>query len=229
MKTITRKKELGEVFTPPELVEEILDKLPPDIWLDPTKTFIDPSGCGNGNFLIGVKNRLLKHNHTQNNILPRIFGVDIMEDNCVETILRLHFDFPLYNQDNTINEEFNSRLSEESDRVSNNTSEYIKVIRLTNITNYYFKYHGIKENYNSELDDQKVKDLLVGDVEYFNEVKQFLRPGLKALFLNKKTNSIIETVVQADGLLYDYSFGTRKLTPLEIYTIRCKLKKQDKY
>lgn len=218
MKTTARKKELGEVFTPPELVEEILDKLPHDIWTDKTKTFIDPSGCGNGNFLIGIKHRLLKH-HSIENILPRVFGVDIMEDNCIETILRLYFDFPLYDN-NDIVKDWNITLTKESESVSNNTSEFIKVIRLKDIVKFYFTYQGRKDEYNEEQDDKKVKELLKDNIEYFDIVKGFFRPGLLALFVNKRTNKIIETIIQADGLVYDYSFGSRKLKPLEIYSIR---------
>lgn len=53
-----KKKQFGEVFTPPELVNEILDQLPSDIWSDPTKTWLDNS-CGAGAFLMEVKRRLM--------------------------------------------------------------------------------------------------------------------------------------------------------------------------
>lgn len=218
MKTIARKKELGEVFTPPALVNEMLDHLPPEVWIDPNKTFIDPSGCGNGNFLIGIKDRLLQY-HQLDNILPRVFGVDIMEDNCIETILRLYFNFPLY-ENNDVVEDWDKDLANESEHVSNNNSKFVKVIRLKDIVDFYFKYQGGKEDHNEEEDDKKVKELLKDNIEYFDIVKGFFRPGLLALFVNKRTNKIIETIIQADGLVYDYSFGSRKLKPLEIYSIR---------
>jgi len=88
MRTEKRKKELGEVFTPPELVNEILDQLPQEVWKDPTKTFLDNS-CGNGNFLVAIKERLLKYGHSLENILSRIYGVDIMQDNVDECRQRL--------------------------------------------------------------------------------------------------------------------------------------------
>lgn len=47
----------GEVFTPNELIEEMLSKLPSDIWKDKTKTFFDPC-AGKGNFPICIVNRL---------------------------------------------------------------------------------------------------------------------------------------------------------------------------
>ena len=75
-----RIKNSGEVFTPPELVNEMLDKLPPEIWSDPTKTFIDPA-AGDGNFLVEVKKRLLEFHSEQHILENMIFAVDIMPDN----------------------------------------------------------------------------------------------------------------------------------------------------
>ena len=76
-----RVKNSGEVFTPPELVNEMLDKLPPEIWTDPAKTWIDPTS-GDGNFLVEVKRRLLEAGHDEVHILENmIFAVDIMPDN----------------------------------------------------------------------------------------------------------------------------------------------------
>ena len=47
----------GEVFTPPELINEMLDQLPTELWSDKTKTWFDPAS-GNGNFHIIVLKRL---------------------------------------------------------------------------------------------------------------------------------------------------------------------------
>lgn len=81
---ITRSKERvkssGEVFTPPELVNEMLDKLPPEIWSDPSKTFIDPAS-GDGNFLVEAKKRLLQHRDEIHILENQLFAVDIMPDN----------------------------------------------------------------------------------------------------------------------------------------------------
>ena len=52
-----KSDELGEVFTPFELIEEMLDKLDPSVWSDKTKTFFDPC-AGKGNFPICVVKRL---------------------------------------------------------------------------------------------------------------------------------------------------------------------------
>ena len=89
MRSIERKKSLGEVFTPTELVNEMLDKLPQEELLNPIKTVGDISGCGNGNFLIEVLNRRIKAGVSHKDSLRTIYGVDIMEDNIQECKERL--------------------------------------------------------------------------------------------------------------------------------------------
>jgi hypothetical protein len=52
------KKQFGEVFTPMSLVNEMLDKLPDEVWLDHTLKWFDPA-AGMGNFSIAVYLRLM--------------------------------------------------------------------------------------------------------------------------------------------------------------------------
>lgn len=84
-----KKKQFGEVFTPPALVNEILDQLPADIWGDPNKTWLDNS-CGEGAFLIEVKRRLMLGLATwqpdpvlreQHILSKQIYGVELQRDN----------------------------------------------------------------------------------------------------------------------------------------------------
>lgn len=83
-----RIKETQEVFTPAELVESMIDEISLEILQDPESTFIDNSaGCGN--FLVGLKNRLLKY-HTEDHILNHmLYAVEMMEDNHKELCERL--------------------------------------------------------------------------------------------------------------------------------------------
>ena len=83
-----RIKETQEVFTPQELVESMIDEISLDILKDPKSTFIDNS-AGSGNFLVGLKNRLLKY-HTEDHILNHmLYAVEMMEDNHKELCARL--------------------------------------------------------------------------------------------------------------------------------------------
>jgi hypothetical protein len=51
-------KQFGEIFTPPALVEKMLDALPADTWNHPMMTFLEPC-VGNGNFIAGIVPRLM--------------------------------------------------------------------------------------------------------------------------------------------------------------------------
>ena len=53
-----RKKDLGEVMTPPALVEQMLDQLPSSIWTNPSLTWLEPT-CGSGHFMICTYFRLM--------------------------------------------------------------------------------------------------------------------------------------------------------------------------
>jgi type I restriction-modification system DNA methylase subunit len=84
-----RVKVTGEVFTPTELVREMLEQIPVDQFTDPTKTFLDPS-CGDGQFLGEVLIRKMENGSTFEQALSTIYGVDLMQDNvdlCRERLL----------------------------------------------------------------------------------------------------------------------------------------------
>jgi 16S rRNA G966 N2-methylase RsmD len=53
------KKQFGEVFTPMKLVNEMLDKLPIEVWTNKKFKWLDPC-CGMGNFPIAVYLRLME-------------------------------------------------------------------------------------------------------------------------------------------------------------------------
>ena len=84
-----RVKATGEVFTPAELVSEVLEQIPVDQFRDPTKTFLDNS-CGDGKFLGEVLIRKMEIGSTFEQALRTIYGVDLMIDNvdlCRERLL----------------------------------------------------------------------------------------------------------------------------------------------
>lgn len=81
-RTQQRIKQTGEVFTPLPLVDEILDKLPKELFTNPKKTFIDPA-CGDGNFLVRVVAYKIANGCTPKQALETTYGIDIMEDNIV--------------------------------------------------------------------------------------------------------------------------------------------------
>lgn len=59
LKSGGRVRDLGEVFTPAETVQAMLDLFPPTVWaVHPAPTFLEPS-CGDGNFLVAILTRKL--------------------------------------------------------------------------------------------------------------------------------------------------------------------------
>jgi len=59
VKSAERVRDLGEVFTPAETVNAMLDSLPTDVWRHhPSRSFLEPA-CGDGNFLVAVLGRKL--------------------------------------------------------------------------------------------------------------------------------------------------------------------------
>lgn len=85
----TRIKSTGEVFTPTELVTEVLDQLPRELFINPKKTYLEPS-CGDGQFLGEVLIRKIENGSTFEQALSTVYGVDLMQDNvelCRERLL----------------------------------------------------------------------------------------------------------------------------------------------
>ena len=80
-RTKERIKKTAEVFTPPELTNEILDQFPNEVW-EESKTFLDPA-AGDGNILVEIIKRKMKNNHNPYKALETTFGIDLMEDNVI--------------------------------------------------------------------------------------------------------------------------------------------------
>ena len=81
-KSQTRIKQTGEIFTPLDLVDEMLERLPLEMFTDPKKRFVDPA-CGDGNFLVRVIAYKIYYGSTAEEALDTTCGVELMEDNAV--------------------------------------------------------------------------------------------------------------------------------------------------
>jgi len=102
VKSQERVRDLAEVFTPAETVQNMLNLLPDDTWqVHPSATFLEPS-CGDGNFLVAILDRKLEavaRGHAAGQLpagttataaqfhaleaLSSIYAVDISHDNVV--------------------------------------------------------------------------------------------------------------------------------------------------
>ena len=75
-----RVQSTAEIFTPTDLVIEMLSKINIDR-LGAGKTVLDPA-CGDGQFLTAIKwVKVYIHQMTEEEALQDIYGVDIMRDN----------------------------------------------------------------------------------------------------------------------------------------------------
>ena len=92
-----RIKETQEVFTPMELCTKMVRKIPMDELQDPNSTFLD-SSAGNGNFIIALRDELVKYHSLSHVINKMLYAVELMEDNHKEMCDRLgiSIDHPHY-------------------------------------------------------------------------------------------------------------------------------------
>ncbi len=84
-----RIKATQEIFTPTEMVKDLLDKLNPSLFVDIDQPFVDPT-CGDGQFLGEVLIRKIENGIPFEQALATIYGVDLMQDNvdlCRERLL----------------------------------------------------------------------------------------------------------------------------------------------
>jgi len=127
------KEKFGEVFTPPALINELLDHLPHNVWSNPDFKWLDPA-CGIGNFFMIVFYRLMaglaskipnknkRSNHILKNMLfmieinPKnikiarsIFGVDIniIDNNFLSDTIHFKDNFDIIIGNLPFNEEPN--------------------------------------------------------------------------------------------------------------------------
>jgi SAM-dependent methyltransferase len=79
-RTVARVRATGEVFTPTDLVVEMVKRIPLEQFA-PGRTVLDPA-CGDGQFLAAAKwIKVLHHGMTEQAALADIYGIDIMRDN----------------------------------------------------------------------------------------------------------------------------------------------------
>ena len=83
-----RIEETGEVFTPTELCNEMIDSLPESILKNSNSTFLDNS-AGNGNFMIALLNKLTEYHSREHVLNHMLYAVELMADNHKEMCERL--------------------------------------------------------------------------------------------------------------------------------------------
>lgn len=92
VKSQQRVRDLGEVFTPRRIVQQMLDLLPADTWEPhPSATFLEPS-AGDGNFLVAIYDRkaeaVLARAHKGN--LPAGDAVQAIQFHLLEALASIY-------------------------------------------------------------------------------------------------------------------------------------------
>jgi hypothetical protein len=83
-----RINQTGEVFTPPELTIDMVKEIPIEQLKNPNSRFIDNS-AGNGNFIVALKDELVKYHDEQYVLDNMLYAVELMADNHKELCERL--------------------------------------------------------------------------------------------------------------------------------------------
>ncbi len=92
-----RISETQEVFTPPEICREMIERIPLETRKNPESKFLDNS-AGSGNFLVELRDELVKYHNLDHVIDNMLYCVELMEDNHKEICERLDvsIDHPHY-------------------------------------------------------------------------------------------------------------------------------------
>lgn len=82
----SRRKELKteEFFTPYEIIMELADRIAPEIWADPNKTFLEPA-AGNGQLVLYILyRRIVDYCIDWKQALKTTFALELINDNVEE-------------------------------------------------------------------------------------------------------------------------------------------------
>ena len=81
-------KSTQEFFTPYDIVKKMAEKIPESIWADPAKTFCEPC-FGSGQFVLYIIWNRIQHGIDWETALRTCYGVELMQDNVIETHSRV--------------------------------------------------------------------------------------------------------------------------------------------
>lgn len=79
----------NEFFTPYELIKKMSDIIPDEDWSNPNKTFLEPC-FGNGQFVLYIIYKRLRSGIDLITTLNTLYGIELMQDNVIETKSRIY-------------------------------------------------------------------------------------------------------------------------------------------
>jgi hypothetical protein len=234
------KKKYGEVFTPIDLINKMLDKLPKDVWSNPNLKWLDPT-AGIGNFIIIVYLRLMNglQSWEQNEVNRRthiiknmLYMGEINKNNCkiIKNLfgsnVNLHIgDFLEYKGDKMDiiigNPPFQDNVQGKNKLYERiflksmcilNKNGYLAFITPDNI----FSGNGL-QSYNTLIENQ---------VEFvsFNKNLALFFPSIQQrvcfFLLKAKSNNKATIIENQDGDIFEIQLINRHLNPIRNWTLK---------
>ena len=83
LERLSRSKETNEFFTPIETIKKLL--VDSTFKLDINKNYVEPC-VGSGRILKVIKDNLISQGHKKEDVLKKLWGCDIILENCIQTI-----------------------------------------------------------------------------------------------------------------------------------------------
>jgi hypothetical protein len=226
------KKENGEVFTPMILINEMLDKLPKDIWKNKNLKWLDPA-TGMGNFPIAVYLRLME------GLKDEIKDVKTRKKHILENMLYMcelnKKNVLVCNQIFDINNEYKLNLYE-GDTLEFKPFEIFKVKQFDVILgNPPYNKGGIRSYTGKQLGD---KNETIWP-KFIEKSFEWLKPAGFLVFINplswlKKSHSLHNTMLEKHIIwlkLWDGSQSKRMINaeiPISLYVLQNNLNTQKK-
>ena len=221
------KRENGEVFTPMNIVHEMLDELPKDVWSNKNLKWFDPAS-GMGNFPIaiylrlmdGLKNKIKDANLRKKHILEKmLYMCELSKKNVL--VCKQIFD---------INNEYNLNIYE-GDTLKFNPSEIFNSDQFDIIIgNPPYNKGGIRSHTGKQLGEKNETIW----TKFIEKSFEWLKPNGYLTFINplswlRKSHSLHNTMLEKHILwmkLWDNSQSKGMINadiPLSIYVLQNKL------
>jgi hypothetical protein len=74
------KAKYGAVWTPPEIISQMMAKVDEKTWADPSKTMLDPT-CGAGNIVVAMLLNKLYHGVSPYMAVKNLYGIELQQKN----------------------------------------------------------------------------------------------------------------------------------------------------
>ena len=78
--TPEERNKFGAVWTPPEIISQMMAKASDEVWEDPTKTCLDPT-CGTGNIVVSMLINKLYHGVSPEMAVKNVYGIELQKKN----------------------------------------------------------------------------------------------------------------------------------------------------